>query len=236
MYYVWLGILAGVVALGVVVLMGLTIFHGKTLVMQRENWELARILIPSIVSILGWLVTIWWALRQVEISSQKNRNLQYEMLQSSERIKVVYSVISTYIEINKSFHKIQRYINNFKANIELKKEGKNNPDLASIFHKSGNAYSEMFENIESLKFSLARLPPYGVDNQEGIDFIKKTFECFSGKFIWYTYQVKAAEYLQNEEGSIEELFYSIDKISDNCNEMCSTALTVVMQLNTPTNS
>lgn len=85
MNHIWLGVFAGFVLLGLWALMGLTIFHGQDLVMHRENWELAQILVPSMISIIGWLVTIWWALRQIEISSEKNRQLQHEALQSSEK-------------------------------------------------------------------------------------------------------------------------------------------------------
>ncbi|MCK4842681.1 MAG: hypothetical protein KAT04_12495, partial [Methylococcales bacterium] len=224
---------AGIIALGVATLMGLTIIHGEDLVMQRENWELARILIPSIVSVFGWLVTIWWALRQVEISSQRNRTLQHEMLQSNEKIKVVDSVILTYIELNKSLHKIQSCVNNLKTNIDFKSQGKSNPNLGDIFQDSGNAYSEMYENIEALKFNLARLSPYRIDVKESVRFIVRIRECFSGESIWYSYQEQAAEHLQDEENSYEELFTTIDTVSSNCTELCSSALSVVKKLNIP---
>lgn len=137
MYGKLLGFAAVIVALGIVTLMGMFIFLGGDLVMHRKNWELARILVPSIVSITGWLVTIWWALRQVDIASKSNRSLQHEMLQSNEKIKVIDSVILAYIDINKSLHKIKRSINNLKTNIEFKNKGQSRPNLAGVIVKSG---------------------------------------------------------------------------------------------------
>jgi len=228
MYHYWLGIAAGIIALGVATLMGFTIIHGEELVMNRSNWELSRILVPSIVSIIGWFVTIWWALRQVEISAQRNRNLQHEMLQSNEKIKVIDSVVIAYMELNKSLHKIDSRVNKLKLNIEFKNEGKSNPDLVYLFHSCGEAHNEMYENKEILLFNLVRLRALKINSEETITFLVNIDEHFAGpSSVWVEYQTQAAEYLQNEGSDDSKLFSTIDTISANCNNLRKEALAVV---------
>ena len=228
MYHYWLGIAAGIIALGVATLMGFTIIHGEELVMNRRNWELSRILVPSIVSIIGWLVTIWWALRQVEISAQRNRNLQHEMLQSNEKIKVIDSVVIAYMEMNKSLHKINSLVETLKVNIDFKDEGKSNPDLVDIFHSCGEAYNEMYENKEILFFNLVRLRALKINSEETITFLVNIDEHFAGpSSVWVEYQIQAAEYLQDEGSDDSKLFSTIDTISANCLNLRKEALAVV---------
>ncbi len=233
MNHTWLGVFVGFVLLGLGVLMGLTIFHGQDLVMQRENWELAQILVPSTISIVGWMVTIWWALRQIEISSEKNRQLQHETLQSNEKIKAIDAIIVAYVDINKSLHKIKSTAHNLKTNIDFKEQGKANPDLHSLFHESGNAYSELFECIAYLQFNLIRLIPYGIHTNESFDFIDEVQKNFSKQSPWLTYQENAASYLQNENSGHEELFSAIDVVASNCEKLCLEAFKVVSKMYTP---
>lgn len=230
MHYTWLGIVTGVIAIGIATLIGLTIIHGGALVMQRENWELARVLIPAIVSVLGWLVTIWWALRHVEISSEKNRALQYEMLQSNEQLKIKDSVIVAFVEINKSLSRIERYLQNLRTNIEFKKQGKNNPALVDIFHSANEAYSELFEGIDTLGFNLVRLQSYQLSIGDSLNFIQNIQTCFSGDSVWYSYQEYGAAHLQQEDRDTTLLFEAIDKISINCSKLSSDALKAVRTL------
>ncbi|MCC6924000.1 MAG: hypothetical protein IT525_13235 [Nitrosomonas sp.] len=231
MNHTWLGVFAGFVLLGIWVLMGLTIFHGKDLVMQRENWELARILVPSMISIIGWLVTIWWALRQIEISSDKNRQLQCEMLQSNEKIKVIDATILAYMEINKALHKIRYIIVNLKINIESKVQRKNNPDLSQIFNDSGNAYSELFVCIENLQFNLIRLTPHGISLEKGSNFIHEIHKYFSNQSPWLTYQEQATAYFQDESIGYENFFSVIDTVASNCEKLCGDAFEAVADMN-----
>lgn len=228
---IWLGVAAVIIALGVATLMGLSIFLGGDLVMHRENWELARIFVPSIVSVIGWLVTIWWALKQVDIASKRNRELQYEMLQSNEKIKAIDSVILAYIKINKSLNQIRRHADNFKHNIEFKNAGKSTPDLTSFFHNSGNSFSEMLENLETLKFRTVRLAQYGITMNKNLDFLDDIHSSFSGKSDWLNYQEQAALYFNNEN-HYDDLFLSIDTVSENCNKLCEDALNNVASINT----
>jgi len=233
MYHIWLGVAAGIIAAGVAVMMGMFVVLGGDIVIHRANWELANILVPSIVSIFGWLVTIWWALRQVEISSERNRKLQHEMLTSNEKIKAIDSVTSVFIEINSSIHKIQSSIQNFKTNIEYKKKGKSNPDLTLIFQDSNTSYSELFINLETLKFNLTRLPAYHIKIDQSVKFITDIYDRFSGDSVWQNYQTESAIYIQNQSINDETLFEAILKVSVNCTKSCDEAISVVKQINNP---
>lgn len=236
MYHTWLGVAAGIVSIGVVALIGLTIFNGQDLVMQRQNWELARILVPAMVSVLGWFITIWWAIRQIDISAEKNRKLQYEMIQSNEKIKIMDSVIKAFIDINRSLHKIQASVSNFKTNIISKREGKNNPDLGKLFEDSGSAYSEMFENVEVLKFNLARLSPYGIDLKKSIDFIVEVHTRFSNKSDWLAYQEESSKFFDDEDESWESMVGLLEKVSVNCDELCKLGIATVKLMTRPNNA
>lgn len=233
MNHTWLGVFAGFVVLGLWALMGLTIFHGRDLVMHRENWELAQILVPSMISVVGWLVTIWWALRQIEISSEKNRQLQQEALQSSEKIKAIDAVIVAYVNVDKSLHRIERTVHNMKNNINFKLEGKNNPDLTVIFRESCDAYSELFTCIDYLQFNLIRLTPYDLAINESFEFIDNVHEKFSNQSPWLTYQEASAIYLLDEDSGHEELFSAIDVVTSNCGELSVAAFKVVSKMYTP---
>ena len=83
---------------------------------------------------------------------------------------------------------------------------------------------------------MARLPAYGIETSDTIDFIVKVHECFSGDSAWFKYQEKAAEYLQDEEIDSDDLFLAMSSISDNCQELSKEALSAVTKLNGPNKS
>lgn len=236
MIYTWLGFFVGLILVGLWVLMGLTIFHGKDLVMQRQNWELAQIIVPSMISVAGWLVTIWWALKQVEISSEKNRQIQHEILQSGEKIKVIDSIVLAYIDVDMALHKVQRTIMSLKINIEFKMQAKSHPDLSLIFQESGDAYVGLFSALDNLKFNLVRLIPYDIEVEGCFDFIDNVGKKFTNQSVWLTYQEQAAAYLKDETSGHEELFATICAIALNCENLCLDAFELVANINSPSKS
>ncbi len=70
MRHTWLGYAAGVVALGLVALLGNFVFYSGDLVMHAGNWELARIVFPAIITVLGWFITILWAFHHARIVAE----------------------------------------------------------------------------------------------------------------------------------------------------------------------
>lgn len=232
MSYGWLGVAAGIVALGIATMIGMTIFMAPDLAMNRDNWELARVLIPAMVSVVGWFVTIWWALRHIEISSERNRSLQREVLLSSDKIAALDSVIDSFVFINKEIHRIGRSVNNLKLNIEYRAKGFSNPDLLVLFSESNEAYSALFENLEVLKFRLMRLPYYGVKVDAATDFIDDVIGSFSAGSDWEAYQREAASYLNNPIDE-SDLFEVVESIGHNCGKLSIAALKAVQDLSDP---
>ena len=230
MKYTWLGYAAGIVTVGVATTTANLILLGGEIVIHRQNWELARVLVPVIISVLGWLVTIWWALRQLEISSDKNRAIQHEILTSNEKTKAIDSVISACININDSIHKIQIAVGNFKTNIEFKEKGKTNPNFSEIFIDSNLAYSELFSNIEALTLNLARAKQHKVDIDKSVEFINKVDSCFQGKSVWYKYQEEASVYLQNTSTQHDDLFSAIAEIFINCAKLRGDMISTVKNI------
>ena len=201
-----LGIAAGIVAIGVAVMLGIYITIGPELAMHRENWELARILVPSITSIMGWLITIWWALRQVNISAEKNRQLQREMLESNENIRVLDKVIESHWELEERLHALSHQVGLMKINAEYKMAKLTAPDLKKIFDESGEHYASMLSAMTKLRFYLIRMFAYEIELKSYDAILDTLEENFRGtETAWHKYQLAAAKYLQDEDIEIDEL-------------------------------
>lgn len=227
--FVWLGIAAGIVAAGVAVMMGMFIVYGGEILIHRSNWELARVLIPTITSVLGWLITIWWAFRQFKLISEENRNLSYEMLRSNDRLKVIDALIEQLAGLKTALHEVSVRTGRFGMNLRLQEEEGHPADLRTILKDSGDAYNELFRAIQDTQIQLVRLHQFNIPTEKTTEVFSSIYALLNGRDSkWGQFQLTASSMIQDQLVDNDDLVNLAEEIRS-CAEELSNSITVIVR-------
>ena len=115
--------------------------------------ETMQVIIPSVITVIGWFVTAWWALRQVDRAHEKNSVLQKQLVRDSHQRELAKEVIDIYKCIARSGNLLVQSISSFAVNYSFqqgKLMGKFELDSVSLIPKINEAYSSLSEDITRL--------------------------------------------------------------------------------------
>ena len=124
---------------------------------MTDDYNLWPLIIPSALTIIGWVVTAIWAIKQVSIAHEKNRELQHEILKQSIKDNLSKEFINLCMDITKSIRYLQETVSFVSLNMTID-EQMNSKQItfgwrASI-EKINQAYSVLCRNIDHLEIWL----------------------------------------------------------------------------------
>lgn len=179
--------------------------------------DLLKILIQTSLTIVGWVVIIVWGLKQINISSAKNLDLQQTIIRENHRRELAKEVINIYKDIIVSFDNFLHAGNRFVSNYNLEHselKATINFSASGLVEPINDAYNRLCSDIHRLdmwlKISSDSLPHSG-SIKEAIDFYITNFtksDSESGGSHWLALQTFLVVYqsgkLKNKEGLFEK--------------------------------
>ena len=90
--------------------------------MQISDIELLTLIIPPSITIIGWGVAAWWAIRQISLANKKNLELQRILMSESHKRSLASEIIAIYKDIASSIHSLLQSGNSLSMNVSLQEE------------------------------------------------------------------------------------------------------------------
>ena len=223
----WLKLVITTISMSMVFMFGYLTKSMHQVALNDTEVKLIELLIPSFISVIGWFVALSWTIKQTNLASKSNRDLQKEILILSERAKTVENVVNDMININCCLMKIKQYVENIKVNIQYKQAGKCNPDLKELFNKASEPYQELYLNMDRLKMNHSRASIY-LEKPPYIDLYLHTIHKeFSNNSDWEIFQSKCASYFTEQHSDVDVIINSIDQVASNCVEISYASIRLV---------
>lgn len=124
---------------------------------MEKDYNLLLLLVPSALTVIGWIFTALWAVKQVNIAHEKNRALQHEILKQSIRDNLFKEFINLYSDVAKSIMDLRNTINFVDLNMTLDEQLNSKKVIfgwRGSIEKINQAYSILCKNIDSLEIWL----------------------------------------------------------------------------------
>lgn len=125
--------------------------------MKPDDYNFWFLIIPSILTVAGWIFTAIWAIKQVSIAHEKNRELQHEILKQSIKNNLSNEFINLCMNITKSIRYLQETVSFVGLNMTID-EQLNSKQITfgwkESIEKMNQAYSVLCRNIDHLEIWL----------------------------------------------------------------------------------
>jgi len=121
--------------------------------MANPEIQLIQLLVPSALTVIGWLIAAWWALEQVKVAHEGNEKLQRKLINESHRRAVAGELIEIYKSLTCAANNLTQSIFSFSLNHGFEQKGliEGVPINASNLVSPVNlAYNKMSEEIARL--------------------------------------------------------------------------------------
>lgn len=183
-----------------------------------ENPELVvlQVVVPSVLTVIGWLVAAWWALEQVKTAHEGNAKLQRQLLNESHRRAIAFELIEIYKSLTRAGNNLNQAIFSLSLNHSFEQEGFVEDitiNAKNLVLPVNEAYNQMAEEIARLdiwlRISKDQIPDVSVLS-EAIDDFRLVFSANGNEEDfkhnqWTGYQGILAAYQSGKPISHESL-------------------------------
>ena len=87
------------------------------------KFEVMQLVIPSIVTMIGWFIAAWWAIKQVNVAHNRNAELQQQLMRDSHQRELAKELIEVYKCIARSGDALAQAISSFSLNYGFQVNG-----------------------------------------------------------------------------------------------------------------
>lgn len=174
------------------------------------------LIISSVLTIIGWFVAAWWAVKQVNIAHDKNRALQQEILVQAIKDNLYKEFIDLYSDIAESSIGLMYALNMVALNMaldehkaDIKTESTLKFGWIDLFDKVNQGYASFTKDVDRLETWLdatSEFMPNSADLYKIIDAYKKDFTMADGRAtnIWSILQTTFAGIRVKNEANIKQ--------------------------------
>ena len=202
--------------------------------MTNTGIQTIQIVVPSVLTVIGWLVAAWWALEQVKVAHEGNAKLQRQLLNENHRRVVANELIEIYKSLTRAGNNFSQAIFSFSLNHGFEQNGLvdgvtiNAGNLVAPVNESYNQMSEEIARLDMwLKVSEGQLPDTSALSRAINDF-RLVFSANGNEEDfkhnkWPGYQGLLAAYQSDQD-------ISNDRLSEISSEMSAAIQRVITQL------
>lgn len=177
------------------------------------NLEIIKLVLPSLLTVIGWLLAAWWAIEQVNLAHEKNIKLQKDLMNESHRRDIARELIAIYKSITQSGNDLRQAMTLFQINHILETDDGvegvsfNARNLVSPIN---DAYNKLSQEITRLDMWLKVAGKHLPDPEHLLDAISEFHRVFSfgsgddgaqQGLLWSRYQSLLAVYQSELEVS-----------------------------------
>ncbi len=192
--------------------------------MEKDN--LLPLIVPSALTVIGWIFTALWAVKQVNIAHKKNRNLQHEILRQSIKDNLSKEFINLYLDIAKSIIDLRSMLGFVSLNMDLDEQMTNKQitfGWRESFEKINHAYSTLCKNIDHLEIWLDVSSKYIPNSNEiytVINEFKVNFIAPSAR-TWFPFQKTLAVIQVRNQPDVKEYRKTGEPVNQSLNSILS---------------
>lgn len=169
------------------------------------DMQVLQLVVPSLLTVIGWLIAAWWAIEQVNTAHEKNAQLQSELLNESHRRDIARELIEIYKSVAQCGNNLRQAMSSFWLNHMLEKseqvEGVSF-NASTLVGPVNDAYNKMAQEITRLEMWMKVAGEHLPNSELLSEAISEFHNAFSfggdenpekGK-LWTSYQAFLAAY------------------------------------------
>ncbi len=169
------------------------------------GYNFLSLIIPSTLTVIGWI----WAVKQVNLAHEKNRELQHEIMKQSIKDSLYKEFVRLYSDIAESIMPLVYDINHVSINMAVD-EQKTNSKLTfgwrDLFDKLNQSYAELGKNIDKLEIWLDASSEFIPNSSEIYAIIteyENDFTTANAQGAWPIFQATFAGIISREKPNIK---------------------------------
>lgn len=118
--------------------------------------DILRLVLQPSITVLGWGIAAWWAVKQVNLANKKNLKLHRLLIRESHKRALANELIEIYKDVARSIHKLQQSGNHLTLNLSLEKQAieEINFSAQTLVAPVNKTYNELSQNIFRLEIWL----------------------------------------------------------------------------------
>ena len=171
-------------------------------------------LIQPALTIIGWAVMIFWAIKHLDMSAAKNLKIQQDLIQQNHERELAKEIINIYKDLAISLENFLQAGNLFTTNLKLEKSDIKttlNITASNLVEPINIAYNKVCSDINRLDMWLKIAPslPHIDDINKVIQEYKQDFSISdkeSEKPVWLNFQVTLSIYQAGSLSNTDKLF------------------------------
>jgi len=159
--------------------------------MDINFWSLV---VNSALVISGWFISARWAVKQVNIAHDKNRELQNEIMKQAIKDNLYRDFISLYVDIAESINTLVYTLNNVGLNMNCDERQLDKRVVfgwRDLIDKASENYSTLGKQIDKLALLLnasADFLPRSEEINEIVKDFRRNFSAENTKCLWIVFQ------------------------------------------------
>ena len=83
------------------------------------EFQVLQLVVPSLLTVIGWLIAAWWAIEQVKVAHENNARLQRDLLNESHRREIARELINIYKSTTQNISSLKQATFSFLLNHNL---------------------------------------------------------------------------------------------------------------------
>ena len=147
------GIAAGLISIGIGLNISLVFINWHNLPFPTNKSYFENV-IPALLTITGWVVTIIFAFRQIEASSNKNLEINSKLLKETRRLSARDSLNNHLESTYAALIDCEQALYVLIVNLPKKIPKKSNPDYKIIFDEINKTHAALKRNTKELQFKI----------------------------------------------------------------------------------
>lgn len=147
-----------------------------------DESNIYQIVVQPILTVLGWFVAAFWAIKQVNLAHSKNIKFQQQLIRESHKREIAKEIIDIYKNISRIIESLKQNVLLFSINYKLE----NNNNVGSSIQVSAQSsigpvndiYSELGQEISRLEMWMKICGDHLPDTallEDGVNEFRKTF-------------------------------------------------------------
>jgi hypothetical protein len=128
----------------------LTSRKGEKIFVKIEYWSLV---IPSILTVVGWFFAAFWVVRQVNLAHAKNRELQTALLKQAKKDTLAKDFIHIYVDLAQTISDLNHFLYHAQINMALEAQRSDGTKFGwrDAFTKINSSYSTLGRHFDHLR-------------------------------------------------------------------------------------
>lgn len=207
----FVGGILGIIGIGIITLVALILLHYQSFSIKIDDLKAIEILLPPVVTVIGWIIAIKLAITQLEVSHRNNRKVQYEIAENTDRLTLMKEMATQIKDISLILHNLSISIYSLKdATKKSRKENDIKHHMITAQKLKDdllNKWHEIYIQNELLLFH-----DVNIDIEKLKNFIVNDF--YGEECAWIELQESVRKHLYEEENLSEKIISCSSRIFD----------------------